>query len=169
VENNVMNPTKWTCCGLLLAIAAVTFTLSARQADSVGVAVASRAERDATAPPAAANEPLAETAPAPRRADSVYAVESAVQKARMEGAGENEVYRLRAAALSTQAIAVITEREEAEKRWQLRLAAWRAERAQLDPADSPALQALRERRFSAGEQAWLDASEPVAAPQLILR
>jgi hypothetical protein len=170
LENNMMNPTKWTCCGLLLAIAAVTFTLSATQADSVGVTVAARAESAPTAtPPAAANQPLIETAPAERRADSLYAVESAVQKARMEGAGENEVYRLRAVALSTQVIALITEREDAEKRWQLRLAAWRAERAQLDPADSPALQALRERRFSAGEQAWLDASEPVAAPQLILR
>jgi hypothetical protein len=166
----MMNPTKWTCCGLLLAIAGVTFTLSATHADSAGVTVAARAElAPTTAAPAAVNQPLAETAPAPRRTDTVYAVESAVQKARREGAGENEVYRLRAVALSTQAIAVITEREEAEKRWQLRLAAWRAERAQLDPADSPALQALRERRFSAGEQAWLDASEPVAAPQLILR
>lgn len=164
-----MNQTKWTCCGLLLAIAAVTVTLSATQADSAGVNAASRAGLVPATPPAAAYRQVVDAAPAPRRTDPAHAVESAVQKARMAGAGENEVYRLRAAALSTQAIAEITEREDAEQRWQLRLAAWRAERAQLNQADAAALQALRERRFSADEQPWIDANEPVASPQLILR
>lgn len=160
------NSIKWICCAVLLAIAAVAFTRGATQVDSVGVKVDAQAGAAAnTAPPAATHQLSGETPP-PMRSDSAYAVESAVQKARAEGAGENEVYRLRAAALSTQAIADITEREEAEKRWQLRLAAWRAERAQLDPA---AVQALRERRFSANEQAWLDANEPVSSPQLTLK
>jgi hypothetical protein len=163
------NSIKWICCGVLLAIAAVTFTRSATHADSVAVKVDARAGAAPNTAPAAATHQLSGETPPPMRSASAYAVESAVQKARAEGAGENEVYRLRAAALSTQAIADMTEREEAEKRWQLRLAAWRAERAQLDPADGAALRALRERRFKADEQAWLDANEPVASPQLILK
>ncbi|MES2317094.1 MAG: lipase secretion chaperone [Pseudomonadota bacterium] len=105
----------------------------------------------------------------PTQREPLPAVETAVGKARAGGAGEDEVYRLRAAALSTQTIARLTEREEAEKHWLLRLAAWRAERALINQADPAALQALRERLFSADERTRLDANEPVTTPTLILR
>ena len=106
-------------------------------------------------------------APTPAVAGSPYEVEQAVQKARARGAGENEVYRLRAAALSTQVIAALTERERAEKLWQQRVDAWHAERVALNQADAAALRALRERLFSADEQKLLDAAEPSGTPQLI--
>lgn len=108
-------------------------------------------------------------APAHAHATSPYEVEMAVQKARARGEGENEVYRLRAAAMSTQMIAALTERERAEKQWQRRVDAWRAERATLNQADAAGLQALRGRLFSADEQRLLDAAEPAATAQLTQR
>lgn len=106
-------------------------------------------------------------APASHR-QPLHAVESAVRLARDAGAGEDEVYRLRAGALPAQTIAMLTEREQAEQLWMRRIATWHAQRAKLDPGDGAALQALRTRMFNAEEQTRLDAYEPTAAPRLIL-
>jgi hypothetical protein len=107
------------------------------------------------------------SAPQPETA-SLYSVEYAVQQARAGGAGEDEVYRIRAGALSAQTIGSLTEREQAEQLWKQRLQAWRAARAMLNPADSIAQQALRDRLFDAEEQAQVDAAEPAHFPRLIL-
>lgn len=99
---------------------------------------------------------------------SLHAVELAVQRLRAAGAGEDEVYRLRAGALPARTIAILTEREQAEQQWMRRIAAWRAERAKLDPGDSAAQRALRTSMFSADEQTRLDADEPGDVPRLTL-
>lgn len=108
--------------------------------------------------------------PAPAAAvpqDRLYETERAVAQARAAGAHENEVYRLRAASLSARDIAILHEREQAEKEWNRRIAAWSAERARLqhDPA---ALQALQDRLFSKEEQTRLGAYTISAVPQLKL-
>ena len=120
--------------------------------------------RPVQAVPAAAVEPVA--AKPVQASDKLHAVEMAVQKARAAGAGEDEAYRLRAAALPAATIAMLTEREQAEKHWLRRVEAWRAAAAGLNHADAAA---LRERLFSADEQARLGAYEPGDSPQLILR
>jgi hypothetical protein len=163
-ETSMTTTIKWTCAGCLLILAGAAFVRSTTHSTVAGTrADATQVAPLIVAPPAPARGVAQQGLPA---SNPVHAAEAAVQKAREQGAGENEVYRLRAAAMSAQQIALITEREEAEKKWQLRLAAWRAERARLSPAEAAA---LRERRFSPEEQVWLDASEPAATPQLILK
>jgi hypothetical protein len=128
--------------------------------------------RAATAPqvhhPALATPPVvpkaAATLPAASRED-LLAVELAVQKARARGDGEGEAYRLRAASLSTQTIALLTERELAEQAWMQRVAAWRAQTGRTDAAGQ---QALRERLFSPEEQTRLQAYEVAETPTLKL-
>jgi hypothetical protein len=160
----------WTVSGLLagcVALAGVLQTAppNAPASPGAGERVAPQPEKtmartthvDATRPSADASnrQPL-------------HAVELAVQRARAAGAGEDEVYRLRAEALPAQTIAMLTEREQAEQQWMRRIAAWHAERAKLDPGDAAALQALRARMFDADEQIRVDAYEPSRAPRLIL-
>lgn len=74
-----------------------------------------------TAMPAAApsNGTPAQAPPSavPTPQQSLYQAESAVRKARLAGASENEVYRIRAAALPAQTIALLSEREQAESQW----------------------------------------------------
>ncbi|PWF48772.1 lipase secretion chaperone [Massilia glaciei] len=116
-----------------------------------------------TAAAAAAAAPLA---PKPAAAASLFSVESGVGALRAGGAGEDAVYRLRAAALPARTIAMLTEREQAESAWAQRLLAYRAARAAIAASDTAQLRRLREASFSAAEQSLLDAAEP-AAPQLL--
>lgn len=118
--------------------------------------------------PQVAMTPAISPVAAPAATD-LHAVELAVQQARAGGKGEGEAYRLRAATLSTQTIAMLTEREHAEKLWLQRLDAWRAQRQQLDPADTAGQQALRARLFSPEEQGRLEAYDSAGPPTLILR
>lgn len=130
------------------------------------------APSEPSAPAAAVSGPVAATLAAPvppAPTADLQAVELAVQQARASGQGEGEAYRLRAAALSTQTIAMLTERELAEKAWLQRVDAWRAESARLDQGDAAGLRALRERLFSPDEQARLQAYERSETPTLILR
>jgi len=99
----------------------------------------------------------------------LYTVERAVQKAHASGQGENEAYRLRAAALPTRTIAMLTERELAEKAWMQRIGAWRVQSSRMDQGNTASLQALRDQLFSPDEQARLQAYEPGDTPMLILR
>jgi len=96
----------------------------------------------------------------------VVNMEQAVAKARAEGAGDNEIYRLRAAAFSPAAAARLAELDRAEADWQQRIASYQAQRTQLlqqagnHPGNaSAALQQLRDAGFSAEEQLRLGAYE----------
>lgn len=60
---------------------------------------------------------------------------------------------------------MLTELEQAKVQSEQRVQAWQAERATLNPAGAAA---LRQRRFSAEEQAQLDAAEQSSLPKLIL-
>jgi predicted secreted protein len=104
------------------------------------------------------------------------AVEAAVHKLRRQGADEQDVYRLRSAALPAATAAQLAEREQAEVAWQRRVQAYRAERDRLaasgngvadGDAPPPAAQArLRAQRFAPDEQSRLDASLPPGQPLL---
>ncbi len=128
---------------------------------SVPVAAAPAPELPATLPPGSPASPALAVRPAER----LYETEQAVAAARARGADENEVYRLRAASLSAQTIAMLNEREQAERDWHRRIAIWRAEgaRYQHDPA---ARQALQDRLFTKDEQTRLGAYTSSEAPQL---
>lgn len=144
--------------------------LAASRLTGSAVPTAPTARTAAPAPNAA--PPQVDVAPArlpaaPRQhaGANLYTVELAVQQARARGAGENEAYRLRAAVLSAQTIALLTEREQAEMAWNQRVEAWHAERAILNLTETAA---LRQRRFSPAEQTQLDAAAQSDAPKLIL-
>lgn len=99
---------------------------------------------------------------------SIYSVEKAVAEARARGATEAEVYRIRTRGLPAQTIAMLAEREQAEKAWAQRLQAWREARAKLAPNDEAGIKRLREQLFNPEEQALLASSEPNETPQLVL-
>jgi lipase chaperone LimK len=92
----------------------------------------------------------------------VLRLEDAVVKARAQGAGDNEIYRMRAAALSPAAAARLADIDREEIDWQRRIGAYQAQRQQLLQAsqlDQAALQQLRDAGFSADEQKRLGAYE----------
>lgn len=99
----------------------------------------------------------------------VLNMEQAVAQARAEGAGDNEVYRLRARAFSPAAAARLAELDHEEAHWQQRIVSYQAQRQQLmqrlkqaeHGADQRqlALQQLRAAAFSAEEQLRLGAYE----------
>ncbi|CAN7375358.1 lipase secretion chaperone [Pseudoduganella sp. LjRoot289] len=112
---------------------------------------------DGKLPPA-----LREQRDAPTR---VLRLEESVQQARAQGAGEHDVYRLRAAALSPEAASRLAEVDREEADWQRRIAQYQAGRRQLPDAaagaegDGSARQALRNSLFSPEEQRRLGAYE----------
>jgi lipase chaperone LimK len=87
----------------------------------------------------------------------VIDTEAAVQKLRAQGASDDDVYRLRAAAFSPEAANRLAELDREEAQWQARIAAYRAQRA--NAGDETALQQLRDKYFSADEQRRLGAYE----------
>lgn len=89
----------------------------------------------------------------------ILTLEAAVQSARAQGADDNEVYRLRAAALSPEAAARLADVDREEADWQRRIVTWRAERARLPAADEAGQQQLRNERFTPQEQKRLTAYE----------
>lgn len=89
----------------------------------------------------------------------VLSLEAAVQQARSQGADDNEVYRLRAAALSPEAAARLADVDREEADWQRRIAAYRADRARMQGASDTAMQQLRDAQFTAQEQKRLRAYE----------
>ena len=91
---------------------------------------------------------------------TVLKLEEAVAKAREHGMGDNEIYRMRAAALSPEAAARLADVDREEADWQRRIANYQAQRQQLAGAADPAsLQKLRDSIFSADEQKRLAAYE----------
>lgn len=97
----------------------------------------------------------------------VVKLEQAAQKMRNEGASDDDVYRMRAAALSPEAAARLAEVDQDEAAWQHRIGAYLAERNRLVQANGnlpwqdqqALLQQLRQARFDAGEQKRLAAYE----------
>lgn len=96
---------------------------------------------------------------------AVVKLEESAQKLRAKGASEDDVYRMRAAALSPEAAARLAAVDQEEIDWKSRITAYLAERGKLVNANLPepdrqvALQQLRESRFRADEQRRLPAYE----------
>jgi lipase chaperone LimK len=114
---------------------------------------------DAALPPA-----LREAREAPQQ---IIKLEEAAQKMRTQGASEDEVYRMRAAALSPEAAARLAEADQEDATWKNRVASYLAERntvigrsANLPEPDRQAtIQQLRDMRFNIDEQKRLPAYE----------
>ncbi|WP_343729545.1 lipase secretion chaperone [Duganella sp.] len=108
---------------------------------------------DAALPPKAREEKDAPT--------RVLRLEEAVTAARAGGADDNEVYRLRSAALSPAAAARLADVDREEADWQRRIATYQAQRRELlqNAAPAAAVQQLRDGIFSTDEQKRLPAYE----------
>jgi len=93
---------------------------------------------------------------------SVLRLEESVQQLRAQGAGDNEVYAARAAALSPAAAARLADVDREEAQWKQRIASYQAARGQLAPASPEQLQQLQQLRdslFTPQEQKRLGAYE----------
>lgn len=94
----------------------------------------------------------------------VIRVEEAAAQLRAGGAGDDEVYRMRAAAISPEAAARLADVDREEAEWKRRIAAYLAQRATLQSRtavqdNGAALQQLRDAHFNADEQKRLGAYE----------
>lgn len=152
----------------VLAVVAVLMYERTPLPDTAVRATPSIAQGSSPAGPLA-QRPLAQQAAAPANpASALYNTEKAVAEARARGAGEDEVYRIRTQGLPAQTIAMLAEREQAEKDWARRLQAWRQAAAALPPGDTAGHQRLREQMFSEQERALLATAERSETPQLVL-
>lgn len=115
------------------------------------------AQLDAALPPAvreAREEPL-----------RIARLEDSAQKMRAQGASEDDIYRMRAAALSPEAAARMAEVDREDKAWRERIAAYLAERNRLlagplpDAERQALLAQLQQDRFTPDEQKRLPAYE----------
>ncbi|RZI44117.1 lipase chaperone [Herbaspirillum sp. HC18] len=97
----------------------------------------------------------------------IVRLEETAQKMRAQGASDDDIYRMRSAALSPEAAARLAQVDREEKEWSERIAAYLAERdrllsgsAQLAAGDRDAMIAqLRQARFTVEEQRRLGAYE----------
>lgn len=105
---------------------------------------------DGQLPPA-----LREQRAAPTR---VLRLEESVQQLRAQGAGDNEIYRLRSAALSPEAASRLAEVDREQADWQRRIALYQAEHRKLGNGAPPS-QTLRDAYFTPEEQRRLGAYE----------
>ena len=128
---------------------AVDKTLSSEQKQ------AKVAELDRRMPPA-----LREEREAPAK---IIRLEESVARLRAGGAGDNEVYSVRAAAFSPEAAARLADVDRDEAEWKARIGAYQTQRATLlaQPAQQKdaALQQLRDQSFTVEEQRRLGAYE----------
>lgn len=98
---------------------------------------------------------------------AVIKLEESVAKMRADGASEDDIYRMRAAALSPEAAARFAEVDQEEAAWKKRIASYLAERSKLmsntanlpEPERQAALEQLRQSRFNADEARRLPAYE----------
>ncbi len=111
---------------------------------------------------AAMSPALREEREAPLR---LVRLEEAAQKIRAQGGTEQDVYRMRASAISPEAAGRLAEVDQEEAAWKARIAAYLAERSKLmsnhqsEAERTSAIQRLRQARFSADEQRRLPAYE----------
>jgi lipase chaperone LimK len=89
----------------------------------------------------------------------VIRTEEAVQKLREQGATDDEVYRLRAAAFSPEGASRLAELDREEAAWKGRIKVYLAERSNVPAGAEAVLQQLRDKHFSADEQRRLGAYE----------
>ena len=89
----------------------------------------------------------------------VIRTEESVQKMRAQGASDDEVYRVRAAAFSPEGASRLAQLDREESDWKQRIAAYQAERASLQPGAEALQQQLRRKYFSEEEQRRLGAYE----------
>ncbi|MTW13703.1 lipase chaperone [Pseudoduganella eburnea] len=108
------------------------------------------AEADRRLPPE-----LREEREAPLR---VLKLEQQVASARAAGASEDDIYRLRASAIDPQAAGRLAQLDQEQAEWQRRIAAYRAASVNL-AGNQAAIQQLRDRLFTPGEQKRLGAYE----------
>lgn len=164
----------------MLVVAALTATLVSRKDDPPVQKPAGESDLfpflrpfDSSALNAPAPAPVpVETMPTPT---DIANVEATVQNMRAQGAGEDEIHRLRAAALSPETADRLAEQGKAEKAWNARVNAYLAERERLresaldvtDAQRSYALQQLRDSRFTVEEQTQLATYETSPTPQLV--
>ncbi len=99
---------------------------------------------------------LREERDAPSR---ILKTEEAVLQMRARGASDDDVYRLRAAAFSTEGASRLAELDRDEAAWKGRIQAYLGERAAIPAASASALQQLRDKHFNADEQRRLPAYE----------
>lgn len=96
---------------------------------------------------------------------AVVKLEETVQKMRVSGASDDDVYRMRAAALNPEAAARLADVDRDEAAWKSRIADYLGERGKLLNASLPdaerqaAMQQLRDSRFTPLEQRRLAAYE----------
>lgn len=89
----------------------------------------------------------------------VIKTEESVLKMREQGATDDEVYRVRAAAFSTEGANRLAELDREEAAWKGRIKVYLAERSGLPAGPEAALQQLRDKHFNADEQRRLGAYE----------
>lgn len=89
----------------------------------------------------------------------VIRTEENVLKMRAQGASDDDVYRVRAAAFSPEGASRLAQLDREEADWKLRIAAYQAARAGLQPGSDAMLQQLRGKYFSEEEQRRLGAYE----------
>ena len=87
----------------------------------------------------------------------VIRTEESVQKMRDQGASDDDVYRVRAAAFSTEGASRLAQLDREEAHWKLRMAAYKADRATVPAGAEAVLQQLRSKYFSEEEQRRLGA------------
>lgn len=89
----------------------------------------------------------------------VVRTEETVLKMRAQGATDDEVYRQRAAAFSTEGANRLAQLDREEAEWKQRIAAYQGERAAIAPGAEALMQQLRNKYFSQDEQRRLGAYE----------
>jgi lipase chaperone LimK len=89
----------------------------------------------------------------------VVRTEENVLKMRAQGATDDEVYRVRAAAFSTEGASRLAQLDREEAEWKQRIVAYQGERGAIAPGAEAQMQQLRNKYFSAEEQRRLGASE----------
>ena len=89
----------------------------------------------------------------------VLRTEESVQKMRAQGASDDEVYRVRAAAFSTEGASRLADLDREEAAWKGRIKVYLAERTSVPLEALGALQQLRDKHFNADEQRRLGAYE----------
>lgn len=92
---------------------------------------------------------------------AVIRLEDTVAKARAQGADDNDIYRLRAATLSSSAADRLAEVDREQADWQRRISTYQTQRQQLlqSASSQAALQQLRDAGFTPAEQKRLPAYE----------
>ena len=89
----------------------------------------------------------------------VIRTEESVRKMREQGATEDDIYRVRAAAFSTEGATRLAELDRDETAWKGRIKAYLAEKAGVPAGAEATLQQLRDKHFNADEQRRLGAYE----------